>query len=88
MRATGSIDEWMRFLDATSTDDAEGAIAAQVRRLDHVYNELSACVAKLWDCPMVEIPDAILIGRTSLAEAMSLLEHVSVRLQSEEAGAA
>jgi hypothetical protein len=88
MRCTGQPREWARFLHARTTSEASDALAGQVRHLDHVYDDLSSCVVGLWECPMPDIPDALLIARSALAETMALLEHVRTRLEDETIGAA
>jgi hypothetical protein len=88
MRSIGTADEWARFLEAGNAPAAEDSIAVHVRHLEAVYNDLSSCVVRLWECPMPDIPDALLIARTALAETMSLLEHVRFRIEDEALGAA
>jgi hypothetical protein len=88
MRSTGQPSEWAKFLDAKSPSEALDALAIQVRYLEDVYNDLSACVVRVWECPMPDIPDALLIARAAVAESMSLLEHVGVRIGDDKAGAA
>ena len=88
MRSTGSRGEWARFLDAKGPTDATAAIGSHVRQLEAVYDHLSGCVVRLWECPMAEIPDALLIARAALAESMSLLEHVRARFEEDEASGA
>jgi hypothetical protein len=88
MRSTGTLTEWSRFLEAHDRSEAIDAVAVQVRQLERVYGDLSACVVRLWECPMPDVPDALLIARTALAESMSLLEHVRVRIEDEGLGAA
>ena len=88
MRSTGGAGEWKRFLEAQTSSDAGDAISLNVRHLEAIYNDLSSCVVRLWECPMPDIPDALLIARTALAETMSLLEHVRVRIEDEALGAA
>ncbi len=88
MRSTGSTREWSRFLDASNGSEATDTIALHVRQLERVHNDLSGCVVRLWECPMPDIPDALLIARSALAETMTLLEHVRVRIEDEAPGAA
>jgi hypothetical protein len=88
MRSIGTADEWGRFLEASNAAGAQDSISNHVRHLEAVYNDLSSCVVRLWECPMPDIPDALLIARTALAETMSLLEHVRFRIEDEALGAA
>ncbi len=88
MRSTGTRVEWARFLEAKSPTDASAALGSHVRQLEVVYDQLSACVVRLWEAPMPEIPDALLIARAATAEAMSLLEHVRTRVEDDEAAGA
>ncbi len=88
MRSTGSAEEWTRFLEAGNASGAQDSLAGHVRHLEAVYNDLSSCVVRLWECPMPDIPDALLIARSALAETMSLLEHVRFRIEDEALGAA
>lgn len=85
MRTTGTRAEWARFLEAKNPTDAAAALGSHVRQLEIVYDHLSASVVRLWEAPMPDIPDALLIARAAMAEAMSMLEHVRSRVEDDEA---
>ena len=84
MRRLGSLDEWLRFLECSSAEDAAAQLVSLSRHLDGFHAELSQVVVKLYDSPTGEVADVLLIARTALAEAAGMLDSVRARFAHEE----
>ena len=79
MRRIGSLDEWLRYLDAKSDDEAAAALQRYSQHIDSLYDELSAVIVRLWDSPTGEVADVLLIARTALADGAGMLNSVQRR---------
>lgn len=84
MRTTGNLNEWARSLDAHSDDEAAAVLTAHVRRLDEVYDDLTATLTALWAAPSGDVPEVLMVARTAVTEAVSMLESVRARFNSGE----
>jgi hypothetical protein len=84
MRRLGSLDEWLRYLDAKNDDDAAASLQRYCRQLDGLYDDLSTAVVSLFDSPTGEVAEVLLIARTALAEAAGMLDSVRCRFDAGE----
>jgi hypothetical protein len=84
MRRIGSLDEWLHYLDAKSDDEAAAALVRYERQIDALYEDLSIVMVYLLDSPTGEVPDALGVGRSALAEAAGMLESVRARFDAGE----
>lgn len=84
MRRLGSLEEWLRFLEARTDQDAVAELTGYSRQLDGLYRDLSGVVVRLYDSPTGEVADVLLIARTALAEAAGMLDSVASRFDAGE----
>lgn len=84
MRATGTMHEWYRFLDAHSDDEAVCELRRHIGRLDMVYGELERATRGLSYAPGGEVDETLLMARTTLSEAIELLTGVAARFRAGE----
>ncbi|HET6915603.1 MAG TPA: hypothetical protein VFH56_05880 [Acidimicrobiales bacterium] len=84
MRATGTMHEWYRFLDAHSDDEAVCELRRHIGRLDTVYGELEKVTRGLAYAPGGEVDEALLMAKTTLSEAIELLTGVVARFRAGE----
>ena len=84
MRRLGSLDEWLRFIEAKSDDDAIAQLILWSRQIAGLYADLSSLVVRLYDAPTGEVADVLLIARTALAEAAGMLDSVAARFDAGE----
>jgi len=80
MRRIGSLDEWLRFLDAGSKDDAAATLSGYSRQIDAQYADLGRIVRDLYESPTGEVADVLLMARSALAEAARMLDSVRSRI--------
>lgn len=80
----GSIQEWYRFLDAHSDDDAVCEVRRLAGRLDAAHVELDTCFRALAYAPDDELGEALRICRTTLSDAVQQLLEVGARFQAGE----
>lgn len=80
MRRIGSLDEWLRFLEAGSRDDAATTLSGYSRQIDAQYADLGRIVRDLYESPTGEVADVLLMARSALAEAAGMLESVRRRI--------
>jgi hypothetical protein len=80
----GSIQEWYRFLDARSTDEAVAELRRHVARIDTAYAEVENAFRRLAYCPGGEVDELLMIARTSLSEAVEMLQQVTGRFRAGE----
>ncbi len=76
MRRIGSLDEWLRFLEAGSRDDAAATLSGYSRQIDAQYADLGRIVRDLYESPTGEVADVLLMARSALAEAAGMLDSV------------
>lgn len=79
----GSLDDWRRFLESGTDDDACSQLASYSRHLDQLHSELSQVVVTLYDSPTGDVADVLRIARTALAEAAGMLDSVRARFADE-----
>ena len=84
MASIGSLNEWARFLDAKSDDEAAAAAGGHAARLESVYEELCACIVPLWDVPTGQVAEDLMVARSAVIEAISVLESVRAGFDSGE----
>ena len=84
MRRIGSLDEWMRFLESRTADDADATLSGYSRQIEAQYSDLGRVVRDLYESPTGEVADALIMARTALAEAASMLDSVRARLRDGE----
>lgn len=84
MTRIGTLNDWARFLDAHSDDEAVGALARYVERIDVVYEELAVARSRLLDSPTGEVAEALTVAGTCLAEAIGMLNSVAERFRAGE----
>ena len=80
MRRIGSLDEWLRFLDAGSKDDAAATLSGYSRQIDAQYADLGRIVRDLYESPTGEVADVLLMARSALAEAARMIDSVRSRI--------
>ena len=79
MTRIGTLNEWFRFLDARSDDEAASVVRRHMARLDDVYGDLQWVLKSLAGSPSGEVDEALRVGRTALGEAIELLDAVAAR---------
>lgn len=82
--ASGAIHEWYRFLDARSDDEAVAELRRHINRIDVAYGGVDAAFRRLAYCPGGEVDELLGIARTSLAEAVEVLQQITARFRSGE----
>jgi hypothetical protein len=80
----GTLDEWARFLDARSDDEAAGEVAVHTARLNALYDELCSCIVPLWNEPSNQVVEDLMVARTGIAESVAVLDAVKARFNSGE----
>lgn len=80
MRQIGGIHEWLGFLGARTTEEADALLAAHQVRIDGLLEDVCSTIIKLWDSPGGEVPEVLQIARTALTEASGMLSSVRGRL--------
>jgi hypothetical protein len=81
-RATAQ--EWYRFLDVASGEDAADEMRRLVARLEVVHHELESAARLLSDAPEGEVRESLWIARTGLDDAMDQLELAGSRFWASE----
>lgn len=84
MTRIGSLKEWARFLDARNGQDAAAELNLHIRRLDGVYESLCAEGSLLSDSPTGEVLDVLRVARSTVWEAIGMLESVRARFNAGE----
>lgn len=84
MRASGTMHEWYRFLDARSDDEAVCELRRHIGRLEMVYGELEKAVRGLAYAPGGEVDDTLMMAKTALSETIELLTGVVTRFRAGE----
>ena len=84
MRRIGSLDEWIRFLEERTADDSAATLSGYSRQIEAQYSDLGRVVRDLYESPTGEVADALMMARTALAEAASMLDSVRARLRDGE----
>jgi hypothetical protein len=81
------LTEWMRFLEVRTAEDAAAALARQIDRLDDIYAALCSAHVAMYDAPTGEVPEVLMVARTTTVEAIDLLRGVAARFREpHEAG--
>ncbi len=81
MRRIGSLEEWIRFLEAGSRDDAAATLSGYSRQIDAQYADLGRIVRDLYESPTGEVADVLMMARSALAEAAGMLDSVRARIE-------
>ncbi len=84
MRRIGALNEWARFLDARNDADAAAELNLHIRRLDGVYESLCSVGSLLSDSPTGEVLDVLSVARSTVLEAIGMLESVRARFNAGE----
>jgi hypothetical protein len=84
MNRVGRLGEWYRFLDARSDEEAVSEIRRHMARLDDVYGNLHWETRLLAASPGGDVEEVLRVARTSVAEAIELLNDVAARFQAGE----
>lgn len=84
MSRQGRLSEWYRFLDARSDEEAAGEIRRHMARLEEVYDNLHWETRSLAASPGGEVDEVLRVARTSVAEAIELLDDVAARFRAGE----
>ena len=66
--------EWYRFLDVVSGEEAADELRFLIARLEGAHNDLESAARPLVDAPDGDIHEALWIARTALADAIDRLE--------------
>jgi hypothetical protein len=81
------LTEWMRFLEVRTAEDAAAALARQIDRLDDIYAALCSAHVAMYNAPTTEVPEVLMVARTTTVEAIDLLRGVAARFgEPHEAG--
>jgi uncharacterized cupin superfamily protein len=75
-----SAQDWYRFLDVVTGEDAASELHRRVARLEAVRGDLEAASASLTDAPDGDVNEALWIARTGLTDAIDRLELAGARL--------
>ena len=84
MRRIGSLNEWARFLDAHTDEEAAAELNLHMRRLENVYESLCSTGSLLADAPTGEVLDVLSVARATVLEAIGMLESVRARFNAGE----
>lgn len=84
MTRAGKLSEWYRFLDARSDEEAASEVRRHMARLDDVYGDVHWVLRQLASSPGGEVEDALRVARTSVAEAIELLDDLAARFRAGE----
>jgi hypothetical protein len=77
----------MRFLEVRSSEDAVAAPARQIDRLDDIYAALCSAHVAMYNAPSTEVPEVLMVARTTTVEAIDMLRGVLARFREpHEAG--
>ena len=76
--------EWYRFLDVVSGEEAADDLRFLITRLEGTRNDLESAARPLSDAPDGEVNEALWIARTALADAIDRLETVGSHFWTSE----
>lgn len=79
-----AIYEWYSFLDARSDDEAVCELRRLSGRLGAIYQQLEQCSRPLNYAPEAGVDEALRVARSSLSEAIDMLERVATRFRNGE----
>ncbi|HJT96170.1 MAG TPA: hypothetical protein VJ777_30180 [Mycobacterium sp.] len=74
-----SAQDWYRFLDVVTGEDAASELHRLVVRLETVHGDLEAAASALSDAPEGDVSEALWIARTGLTDAIDRLELAGAR---------
>ena len=84
MKSKGSMDQWYRFLDARSDDDAALAARRLGVKLHDVLVALDGVMRQLSYAPDTELDNMLRIANTTVGDAASSLMDVAQRFRAGE----
>ncbi len=76
--------EWYRFFDVVTGEDAASELRRVVVRLEGVHSDLEAIAGPLADAPEGDINEALWIARTAVSDAIDQLEMAGARFWTSE----
>lgn len=71
--------DWYRFFDVVTGEDAASELRRVVVRLEAVHGDLDAAASSLSDAPDGDVNEALWIARTGLTDAIDRLELAGAR---------
>jgi hypothetical protein len=80
----GSMREWYRFLDARSDDEAVCELMRHSSLLEQIYDELVRASRGLMYAPGGDVDGALSVARTTLGEAIEMVNDVIRRFRAGE----
>lgn len=80
----GSIQEWYRFLDAHSDDEAVCELLRHSTKLEQVYDQLIGATRGLSYAPGGDVDQALNVARVTLGEAIEMVNDVVRRFRAGE----
>lgn len=74
------IREWFLFLEAASGAEAADELQRLIIRLDEAYDIVNAVLRRVSGAPGGEVDETLLVSRTTLTEAVQLLDATRRRM--------
>jgi hypothetical protein len=84
MRRVGSINEWYRFLDAKSDDEAVYQLRRWAAKLGDAHDAVDEAFRLVAYAPGGEVDDAVQVARSALSEALDMVNDVIGRFRAGE----
>jgi hypothetical protein len=81
MRGAGTTNEWLRFLDAGSDEEAVGKLRRMISGLEVASDELGDVLKFLSGSPSADLEEVLRVTRYTSDEAIDLLTAVIVRIR-------
>jgi hypothetical protein len=81
MRGAATTNEWLRFLDAGSDEEAEGKLRRMISGLEVASDELGDVLKAMSGSPCEDLEEVLRVTRHTSEEAIDLLTTVIVRIR-------
>ncbi|MFC5175597.1 hypothetical protein [Nocardioides taihuensis] len=88
MIGSGSVAEWLRFLEARSPEDSVSELRRLVSRLDTACDETTAVLAALSGGPSGDVEDDLRVARSAMHDSIGVLNRVIMRIRLDDPDAA
>lgn len=88
MSRHGEVRAWFHFLGVQTANDAAGELRRMVMRLDDAYDAVGYVLKLLAGSPGGAVEDVLRVTRTTLDEAMEMLDETVTQLRAGDPDAA